>query len=154
MKIKRIKFNYYPNQKISGILLASFNMNKNDIVTTNGMFGRKKNVIIETNRKYCLVFIPWKHRAKQIDIIEMDQVISLDELEGEDIICVEKFISRFEFDDPYFNKYVISNFVGYKFIYDNKNIIGNILHVYFDEALTELYDNYPELLQEEFDEEQ
>lgn len=144
----------YNNREIIAVLLARFNMIDNELISIKGLFGRIKDILTPTERQYCLVFIPWKHQTKELALISMRDVVTLDKLIGDDIVSAEKYISPFTEEEPYYMEYKISDFVGYKFIYDYRNFIGDIRNQCFTKPLEILYQRHPELLQEEFDEEQ
>ena len=141
------------NREIPAILLARFDMVDNEFVSVKGLFGKTKDVFTPMNHQYCLVFIPWKHREKELLLVSIKDVITIDKLIGNDIVSIEKYISPFTEEDPYYAECKISNFVGYKFIYEYKNYIANIRNQCFKKPLEILYQHHPELLQEEFDEE-
>ena len=143
----------YGNREIPAFLLARFNMVDNEFVSVRGFLGRIKDILTPLDRQYCLVFIPWKHKAKELSIVSVQDVITIDKLVGDDIVSVEKYVSPFTEEDPYYAEFKISNFVGYKFVYEYKNFIANIRNQCFTTALEILYQNHPELLHEEFDEE-
>ena len=143
----------YGNREIPAILLARFNMVDNEFVSVRGFLGRIKDILTPLDRQYCLVFIPWKHKAKELSIVSVQDVITIDKLVGDDIVSVEKYVSPFTEEDPYYAECKISNFVGYKFVYEYKNFIANIRNQCFTTALEILYQHHPELLHEEFDEE-
>ena len=147
--IKKILIKYN-NREVPAILLAHFNMVDNEF---KGLFGRIKDIFVSVNRQYCLVFIPWKHKVKELALISMSDVITIDKLIGNDIVSVEKYISPFTEEDPYYAECKISNFIGYKFIYEYKNYIADIRNQCFKKPLELLYQHHPELLKEEFDEE-
>ena len=143
----------YGNREIPAILLARFNMVDNEFVSVRGFLGRIKDILTPLDRQYCLVFIPWKHKAKELSIVSVQDVIAIDRLIGDDIVSVEKYISPFTEEDPYYAEYKISNFVGYQFIYEYKNYIADIRNQCFKKPLELLYQHHPELLQEAIDEE-
>ncbi|MBQ7337927.1 MAG: hypothetical protein IJW40_05665 [Clostridia bacterium] len=150
--MRKILIKYY-NQELPAILLARFDMVDNEFVSVKGLFGKIKDIFTPMNRQYCLVFIPWKHREKELVLLPMSDIITIDKLIGNDIVSIEKYISPFTEEDPYYAEYKISNFVGYKFIYEYKNYIADIRNQCFRKPLEILYQHHPELLQEEFDEE-
>ena len=144
---------YYKNKKVLAFLLARFNMLDDEIRHVKGLFGRNKQITFRVNRQYCLVFIPWKRQEKELAFIPIEQVITLDALVGDDVVEVEKYVSPFTEEAPYYAQLEISNFVGYNFIYDYKNFIADIKNQCPTKPLNILYERHPELLQEEFDEE-
>ncbi len=143
----------YNNREVPAILLARFDMVDNEFVSVKGLFGRIKDIFTPIQRQYCLVFIPWKHKVKELALISMSDVITIDKLIGNDIVSVEKYISPFTEEDPYYAECKISNFIGYKFVYEYRNYIADVRNQCFTKPLEFLYQHYPELLQEEFDEE-
>ncbi len=143
----------YNNREVPAILLARFDMIDNEFVSIKGLFGRVKDVFVPMKHQYCLVFIPWKHREKELAIISIEKAITLDKLNGDDVVSIDKYISPFTEEDPYYAEYKISNFAGYKFIYEYKNYIADIRNQCFMKPLEFLYQHHPELLKEEFDEE-
>ena len=143
----------YNNRHVPAILLAHFDMTDNEFVSAKGLFGRIKSVFATTKRKYCLVFVPWKHQAKELVIIPADETITSAKLDGDDIVCADNYISPFTEEEPYYAEYKISNFVGCKFVFEYKNYIADIRNQCSDKPLEILYHHHPELLKEEFDEE-
>lgn len=144
----------YNNREVPAILLARFDMVDKEFVSVKGLFGKIKDIFTPIQRQYCLVFIPWKHKEKELALISIYDVITIDKLVGNDIVSIEKYISPFTEENPYYAEYKISNFVGHRFVYDYKNFIADIRNQCFEKPLEILYQHYPELLQEEFDEEQ
>lgn len=140
----------YNNREIHAILLAHFHMIDNEFVS---VFGRIKDFFAPKRRQYCLLFLPWKHQIKELALVSMKDVITIDKLIGDDIVSVDAYVSPFTEEDPYYREYQISNFVGYKFIYEYKNCIADIRNRCFTKPLELLYQHHPELLQEAFDEE-
>ena len=147
MKKIPIKYN---NREVPAILFACFDMVDNEF---KGLFCRIKDIVVPKKHQYCLVFIPWKHREKELLLVSIKDVITIDKLIGNDIVSIEKYISPFTYEEPYHMECKISNFVGYKFIYEYKNYIADIRNQYYEKPLEILYQNHPELLKEEFDEE-
>ena len=86
-------------------------------------------------------------------MVSMDDVITTDKLDGDDIVSIDKYISPFTEEEPYYAEYKVSNFVGYNFIYEYKNYIADIRNQCFTKPLEILYQHHPELLKEEFSQE-
>ena len=51
------------------VALATFNMDDYKFTTQKGLFGRAKQVFSEAPCDFALVFIPWKHRKKQLAMV-------------------------------------------------------------------------------------
>ena len=52
----------------------------------------------------------------------------------------------------YFDEYVVENYKGYNFIYENNSFIADLRNEDLDETTKILYKHLPKLLEEEFDE--
>lgn len=144
----------YNDKEVPAFFLARFNMTDKEAVSQKGLFGRVKHVLTDTERTYCLVFIPWKHSEKELALISIQNVITSDIQIDEAMASVEKYISPFTEENPYYAEYKISDFVGYKFIYEYKNFIADIRNQCPTKPYEILYHLHPELLNEDFDEEQ
>ncbi len=144
---------YYKNEKTEGFLLARFNTFKDETLRVKSLFRKNKEITLPIARHYCLIFIPWKRQEKQLALIPIEKVLTLQELVGENVVRVEKYVSPFTEEAPYYAQLEISNFIGYHFVYDYKNFISDVRNECPTKALNILYKHHPELLQEEFDEE-
>ena len=138
----------YNNQEVEAILLAHFKMADNELAEKKGLFGLLKRSVTPIERKYCVVFLPWKHAEKELALVPASDVKSAVEITGDDVVNVSEYISRFSQESPYYTEYKVSDFVGYKFIFDNKNFIADIKNQCTAKPIEVLYQNYPELLQE------
>ena len=143
----------YENREVPAIMLARFDMINDEFISLKGFFGKIKKVFVPMKHQYCLVFIPWKHREKEIAIIHVEKAITLAKLSGVDIVSVDNYVSPFTEESPYYEEYQISNFVGYQFIYHYKNYIADVRNQCFEKPLEILYKHHPELLLEEFNDE-
>lgn len=110
-------------------------------------FSSFKRVFKDRKFKIYLVFIPWKHAVKDIVFIDERQIISIDHCSEVEWIIIDRFISKYTKDE-----YVIENFKGYKFIYDNNEFIANLRNGLGKYYLETLYSNIPSIIEEEFDE--
>ena len=144
----------YEMKEISAFFLARFDMAVNEAFSKRTFFGRIKTIFVPAERPYCLVFIPWKHRMKELALIPMQDVLLFDASAYEDVVSVEKYISPFTQEYPYYEEYTISNFIGYQFLYDYKSFIADVNNELPERPLEILYQLHPELLEEEFDDEQ
>ena len=150
--IKRIIINYN-DKEVPAILLAHFEVVDDSPILKKGLFTKIKDFFKPTKRKYYLVFIPWKHSLKELALVPLENVIKTDELAGEDVISVEEYISPYTDEEPWYAECKIWNFVGYKFIYENKSFIINCFMQDYKAPQQILYMHQPELLKEEFNEE-
>ena len=141
----------YDNQEIPAVFLARFHMMDGEFVSAKGLFGRIKNRIVYVDRHYCLAFIPWKHREKELVRIPLSDVTGLEKIIDEDFVSVETYVSSTT-DAPW-GECEIRDFFGYKFIYEDKNFIADLIDG-SKRPYEILYRLHPELLQEEYDEEQ
>ena len=116
------------------------------------IFSSFKRIKKERKFKMYLVFIPWKHAMKTITFLSEGQIISIDYCNDVEFIKVEKYISKFTKEDPYYTECTIENFNGYKFIYEDNEFVANIRYGLDKYSLEVLYKNLPSILNEEFDE--
>ena len=107
-------------------------------------------------KKLCsLVFIPWKHQEKELEIIPVDDILCDFNNYRNDWISVKEFISNFAGYDAFYKSQVkVEDFYGDKIIVDNNSFIASFIEGKCYYCLDVLYKNMPSLLEEEFDEEQ
>ena len=151
----RIKFNY------DGIITKGILLGQCDFIeyVTHveeekkfWFFSSFKRIKKERKFKMYLVFIPWKHAMKTITFINERQIISIDYYNDVEFIKVDRYISKFTKEKPYYTECIIENFNGYKFIYEDNGFIANIRYGLEKYSLEILYANLPNILEEEFDE--
>lgn len=137
----------YTGKDIKGIPLAKY-VNKYGIPVKRG------NRIVHKWEEdyYYIVFIPWKHQEKEIREVKQSNIISGLKEKYENWIEVDKYTSE-AFDGEYAtfpDSMEVKGFYGLPFIYQHKEFVANqVLHNY-NENLTILYKEVPELLNEEF----
>ncbi len=107
-------------------------------------------------KKLCsLVFIPWKHREKELDIIPVDDILCDFNNYRDDWFSVKEFISNFAgYDALYKSQVKVEDFYGDKIIVDNNSFIASFIEEESHYCLNILYKYRPFLLNLEFDEEQ
>jgi hypothetical protein len=127
----------YNNEIITALLLASF------IMTT----------LKDKEEEVSLIFIPWKHKIKELAIIRNYQIIEKDDDKLDSFINIDSFTSEFKEELPYYTSYLIKNYYGYDFIYYHKGFIANVYQHCFETPLNILYQELPELLKETNNEE-
>lgn len=143
-----IKFNYQ-GEILNGVFLAKYERLHKEIYTIERKFFKKVKKIEkkrEISTTLYLIFIPYRHKEKEIVEIDEKYIIDLNSLEFDDnYFKVENFVSKTSFD--YYNNEVnINNFIGYKFIYDYNSFIANIILQETYNSLEVLYKNMPEFL--------
>lgn len=136
----------YNDKEVNAVLLAQFDMVDNEMISVKGLLGRIKHIFSPVKRQYCLVYIPWKHQEKELALVCLNDVITFDKLIGDDVISIESYISDFTKEEPYYTEYKISDFVGYKFIYDYRSFVADVKNQCFTKPLEILYQHYPQLL--------
>lgn len=107
-------------------------------------------------KKLCsLVFIPWKHREKELDIIPVDDILCDFNNYRDDWISVKEFISNFAgYDALYKSQVKVEDFYGDKIIFDNNSFIASFIEGESHYCFNILYKYRPFLLNLDFDEEQ
>lgn len=143
----------YNGKTVTAVLLARFRMITDELEERKGWSGRTKRVRVRAERPYCLAFIPFKHKEKKLVFVSAAAVLSQADPTGEDVVRVAQYVSPFVAEYPYRADYTISDFFGHGFIYDHRSFVADVINGYCYEPLTLLYQEHPELLQEEFDEE-
>ncbi len=143
-----IKF-YYHGDILNGVFLAKYKRLHNEIYTIEKKFFKrikKIEKIREISTPLYLIFIPYRDKEKEIIEIDEKHIINLDSLKLDDnYFKAKSFVSKTNFD-YYNNEISISNFIGYKFIYDYNSFIANITLQETYNSLDVLYKNMPELL--------
>ena len=143
-----IKFNYQV-EILNGVFLAKYERLHNEIYTIEKKFFKrikKIEKIREISTPLYLIFIPYRDKEKEIIEIDEKHIINLDSLKLDDnYFKAKSFVSKTNFD-YYNNEVSISNFIGYKFIYDYNSFIANITLQETYNSLDVLYKNMPELL--------
>ena len=138
-----IKF-YYHGDILNGIFLAKYERLHNEIYTIEKKFFKrikKIEKIREISTPLYLIFIPYRHKEKEIVEIDEKHILKLDD----NYFKAKSFVSKTNFD-YYNNEISISNFIGYKFIYDYNSFIANITLQETYNTLEVIYKNMPELL--------
>ena len=149
--MKRIKIRY-DETIINAIPLAKFKIKLEKLVATQHSrllvkwFPSRYEVKYEIKPKW-LVFIPWKHSAKELAIIDDSDVLSQDFSVPTQWIGIDEFISPYIEEDPYYDEYEITDFSGYPFVAENKNFIANVMQYDSTSVLEYLFKHFPELLE-------
>ena len=94
-----------------------------------------------------MVFIPWKHRAKELALIDDTDVLAQDFSTPTQWIDIAKFISPYTEETPYYDEYEITDFSGYPFVKENENFIANVKQCDYSSVLEYLFKHFPELLE-------
>lgn len=150
----RITFNY------DGIITKGILLAECDFIETISVPVEKKFLFFKyyskgtDKRKFkmYIVFIPRKHAMKDIVFIDERQILSMEKYSNGNWFKINSFVSKFIKEEPYYCEYVIENFYGYKFIYDDNEFIANIRNGLKKYCLETLYNNLPTIIKEEFDE--
>lgn len=143
-----IKF-YYHGEILNGAFLAKYERLHNEVYTIERKFFKRIKKI-EKIRKIStplyLIFIPYRDKEKEIIEIDEKHIINLNSLKLDDnYFKAKSFVSKTNFD-YYNNEVSISNFIGYKFIYDYNSFIANITLQETYNSLDVLYKNIIKLL--------
>lgn len=151
--LTKIKINYN-EQLIDAILLAKFSIRRK-FYEKKKFFGIKREKLIgnfDFNNCY-MVYIPWKYRSKEVTLIGENLIKNNFQgfIDKNKIISIENFETIYENENSIIKTY-ISNFEGYKFLYDKELFKGQSLFN-LDICLNILNNELPELLEEEFNDE-
>ena len=143
----------YNNRVINGVLLAKYQRPHDEVYSVKKEFLGKTKITYEhrtLNTPLYVIFIPWRHKEKEIIEVDEKFIINPENVGiDETWISIDKFTSeRTEsFNNHSWSESVeVSNFCGYKFMYDNNSFMINLcMHEYW-ETLTILFQNIPQLL--------
>ncbi len=142
---------YHDNSRaIKCVMIARFYMKLNHHMTKKVFF--KKKTRSTDLKKYVLIFIPWKHKMKDLKLVPADSVWIIGR-EDERFIEVEQFCSHFNLELPYATEYDVESFHGFDFAYEDNSFIANVYNELTAKPLEILYKELPELAELEFDEE-
>ena len=148
----------YNNAIIECLPLACFMWDDLEIIEKKHKFLWYKWCSHKTKKKkkLCsLVFIPWKHREKELDIIPVDDILCDFNNYRDDWISVKEFISNFAgYDALYKSQVTVEDFYGDKIIVDNNSFIASFIEGECYYCFNILYKYRPFLLNLDFDEEQ
>lgn len=144
----KIKINY-DDKIVEGILLATFECKKEWYKKTHFLWIKKdKKIHYHDYINLCLVYFPWKYQKKELQILPIE--FCLDKPIFTDLSNINKYENEFEIEDKIHNvKTFIKNISGYEFV--NKDFLTNYELWHIDECLKELYNEIPEIYDEEFD---
>ena len=117
-------------------------------------FKRKDTVRVPEYKRKWLVYIPWKHCQKQIELIDESDIISAGAEFPSNWINVSQYISTYIYAEecPSCREDVeITNFCGYDFIYNYNSFVATMIVDRFatTDLYEELYKHMPELISEE-----
>ena len=139
----------FGGERVRGIVLAMFNIDDYDFVIKRGIFGCKKEILDLQPRDCVLIFIPGKHKMKQLAIVRRENICP-PIVPPDDWMTVDKFMSAFVIEEAGYRKEIeVRRFEGFDFIYQNKNFIADVEYDNYDAALDILYREMPWLLNEE-----
>lgn len=146
-----VEIEFYDGDRvIKGILLGKYQRPHDEVYSYEKKFLWKTKTIYAhrtTNTPLYAVFIPWKHQLKEIREVDEKYIVNLQSLNVDDAwIKKDKFISETYDGFIYPLSLEINNFAGYKFMYDNNSFIANLCLYEFEDCLTILYKNMPEVL--------
>lgn len=146
-----VEIEYNDNGKnIKGILLGKYQRLHEETYSCEKKFLWKKKKFYKTkttNTPLYIIFIPWKHKEKEIVEIDEKYIIHPENIHFEETwVKVDKFISKGYIDGIHHADVEVNNFIGYKFMHENNSFMINLL---LDEKwnnLDILYKNMPEIL--------
>ncbi len=103
-------------------------------------------------KKCVLIFIPWKHKEKELVRVEYDDL--LESIDGfvKDWVRIDSYVSISDEDD-YHDEVIIKNFYGLHFIYNYTNFLCDFKLQNVDTCLKILYKEQHDLMNLQFDEE-
>jgi len=155
-----IKF-HYEERIISGILLGKYRRPHDEIYSVKKKFLWKTKVTYKQktlDTPLYVIFVPWRHKEKELIEVDEKYIIHPETIQFDETwMNVDAFTSeRTEMfgNNSWSESIEVNDFVGYKFMYDNNSFMINLcLHERW-EPLTILYQNMPQLLNMDLDNEE
>ena len=147
-----IEVEYIDNgRQIKGILLGTYQRPHNEVYSYEKRFLWKTKQIYKTrtlNSPLYIIFIPWKHREKEIVEIDKKYILHPESLQPDEAwIKIDRFTSKSFDGDIYHAGMEVNNFIGYPFMYENNGFMINLALRCKWDTLTILYKNMPEILE-------
>ena len=149
----RIKIDYN-GYSVDAILLAKFSMKREIYIKEKILWITKQSIYSKIDSaNMCLIYIPWKYKSKEIAVINQKFIISssCDFIDNDNIIKIDNFETTHEDNSRLINTH-ITNFEGYDFLY-TKDLIDGLEIFKMKKCLTALYNQFPQVLNDEFDDE-
>ena len=141
---------YDDGSVIKGILLGKYQRPHDEVYSYEKKFLWKTKTIYKHRTLHTplyVIFIPWKHQLKELREVDEKYIVNLQSLNADEAwIRKDKFISETYDGSIYPSSIEINAFVGYNFIYDNNSFIAELCLHEFEDCLTILYKNMPEVL--------
>ena len=135
---------------VEAVLLAKFIREYTSYISTKRLLFRRLKEVKKSELCY-LVFIPWKHREKELLVIKESEIVSDNFTQPTEWVNIDSFTSSTK--EEYHDYFEIKDFWGYDFIYENRFFLAHVMESITWEPLEVLYKNMPELLSEEIDDE-
>lgn len=141
----------YNGRVIKGILLGKYQCPHEEVYTYQKRFFWKTKLIYKSRTLHTtvyVIFIPWKHREKELVEIDEKYIIHPESIQPEPSwIKIDRFISKV--DDGYVNplEMKVNHFVGYPFLYENNSFLGSLALCDTRGILTVMYQIMPEILE-------
>ena len=136
---------------VKGILLGKYQMTLKETYSYEKKFLWIRKTVKASrtvDSSFYIIFIPWKHQLKEIQLVEEKYIVHSPSLHPEENwVTKEKFISESYDGDMYPLGFEIKNFSGYQFIFDNNSFIADLCLHNINECLSILYENMPEFLE-------
>ncbi len=132
-------------KSIPCVVLASFLMEQSIREIRRFLFFKWER---ERKRKqrFFLVFLPWKHREKELALLPAEAVtVTAGTPRG--FVRVARFVSHFTEEWPYAADFVIENFHGLALVFETGDFIANVYEQCVERPLSVLYAAYPSILE-------
>ncbi len=150
-----VVIDFYDDGKvIKGILLGKYQRRHDEVCSYEKKFLWKTKTIHKhriLNTPLYVVLIPWKDQRKELREVDEKYIIDPQAFNADETwLTKDKFISEAYDGHVCMNlapvRFEINDFVGYKFMYDDNSFIAKLCLHEFEECLTILYKNMPEVL--------
>lgn len=104
------------------------------------------------NAPFYVVFVPWKHKEKELMEIEEKQIVNLQSVRADaEWIQKDEYVSKI-YDGPICHASMkVVDFAGYPFLYENNSFVINLCLREREDNLKILYEHMPEALNVDLD---
>lgn len=143
-----VKFDYH-GDIVKGVLLCKYERLHDEIFTTEKKFLWWKKITNQI-KKVCtplyVIFVPWKHREKEIVEVPERCICNLQQLHlPNNWQQIDHFVSKAYDGDVYHASVDVNNFIGYPFIGEYNGFVINMALYELWDNLDLLYKNMPQL---------
>lgn len=140
---------------MKGILLGKYQRPHEEVCSYERKILWRTKTILKRRREnapFYVVFVPWKHKEKELMEIEEKQIVNLQSVRADaEWIQKDEYVSKI-YDGPICHASMkVVDFAGYPFLYENNSFVINLCLREREDNLKILYEHMPEVLNVDLD---